>query len=386
MNLRDRLRAIDSPRKPAPQPAKAALACYQRRELRPQCNFPHAFEIERDTVALMHGNDLPVTLDPTRILYLDTETTGFAGGAGTVAFLVGLGYLTEQGFVVEQYMMRDYPEEPYLLEKIQETVRKFDVLCTFNGRSFDVPLLRDRLIMQKMDRTLFDGMPHIDLLHIARRLWKLRLKRCNLAHLEEAILGMPRHDDLPGSEVPERYFRFLKTGDFSLLEDVLTHNAQDIASLCTLLSHIAHMYEHPEEQLFAQDLFSMGAALEKMHCPEQARRCWRLVGGGSMHASAQMRIAQSLRRDGSRSQAADVWLDMLRRGEGGVTPCIELAKYYEHVAKDVPMALEMTRKAMLRLAEPTLLDSDTVQETRNAVQYRYDRLKRKRDQLQGDGH
>ena len=386
MNLRDRLRAVDAPRKSPAQPARTFEGCYHTREVRPLCDFPGAFLLQRDTVALMHGEDLPQALDPRRILYLDTETTGFAGGAGTVAFLVGLGYLTDDGFVVDQYLMRDYPEEPFLLEAVQQIVRRFDVICTFNGRSFDVPLLKDRLIMHRMDRKLFDSMPHIDLLHIARRIWKLRLQRCNLSRLEEAILGMPRMNDLPGSEVPERYFTYLKTGEFALLHDILTHNAQDIASLCTLLNHMAHMYEHPEEQLYAQDLFSMGAALEKMHCHEHARRCWRLVSGGTMHANAQLRIAQSLRRAGSRTQAAAVWEEMIRRGEGGVTPYIELAKYCEHILKDVPRALEITRKALFRLAEPTLLDSDTVQQTRNALQYRYDRLKRKRDQLQGDGN
>ena len=381
MNLRDRLRAIDSaPNKPKPAPEKQFLDCYHQCELRPLSDFHAPFDLSRHTVMMMQQEALPESFDPRRVLYLDTETTGFAGGAGTVAFLVGLGYLTDEGFAAHQYLMRDYPEEPFLLEKVCGIIRQFDVICTFNGRSFDVPLLRDRLIMQKMDTSVLN-LPHIDLLHIARRLWKLRLQRCNLGRLEEIILGLPRENDLPGSEVPQRYFDFLKTGQFSLLHDVLTHNAQDIASLCTLLNHMAYLYEHPEEVPFAQDLFSMGAALEKMRCHDEARRCWRLVTDGSMHAHAQLRLAGSLRRCGDRCQAAGVWEAMIRRREGGVTPYIELAKYHEHVTKDCQIALEYTRKALLLLAEPTLLDSDTVQEARNAIQYRYDRLKRKCDQL-----
>ena len=377
MNLRDRLRAIDSaPKKAAPAPQKQLTSCYHQSETRPLCDFRSPFALSRDTLMLMQQEVLPEPFDPTRILYLDTETTGFAGGAGTVAFLVGLGYLTDDGFVVEQYLMRDYPEEPFLLEKVADMLSRFDVICTFNGRSFDVPLLRDRFIMQRMNTAVLDK-PHIDLLHMSRRLWKLRLQRCNLGHLEEAILGFPREHDLPGSEVPQRYFDYLKTGEFSLLSDVLTHNAQDIASLCTLLSHMAYLYEHPEEIPFAQDLFSMGASLEKMKHHEEARRCWRLVSTGSMHATSQLRLAGSFRRCGNRQQAAAVWEGMIRRHEGGVQPYVELAKYCEHTLRDLPQALMYTQKAILLLAEPSLLDSDSVQAARNELQYRYDRLKKK---------
>ena len=125
----------------------------------------------------------------------------------------------------------------------------------------------------------------------------------------------------------------------------------------------------------------MGASLEKMRHHEAARRCWRLVSAGSMHATAQLRLAGSLRRGGARSQAACVWEDMIRRREGGVTPYVELAKYYEHTERDLKTALDFTRRALLLLAEPSLLDSDSVQEARNALQYRYDRLKRKCDHL-----
>jgi len=107
----------------------------------------------------------------------------------------------------------------------------YDAICTFNGRTFDVPLLRDRFLMNRMDDSCLDK-PHIDLLHMARRVFKLRLQRCNLGKLEEAVLGIPRFDDLPGAQVPQRFFDYLKTGNFDLLTDVLEHNAQDVASLC----------------------------------------------------------------------------------------------------------------------------------------------------------
>ena len=113
-------------------------------------DFPHALEVRRETVMLMQGEGMPEDFDLRRILYLDTETTGFAG-AGTVAFLVGLGSLEEDGFTVRQYLMRDYPEERFLLRAVEEELARYDVICSFNGRSFDVPLLRDRFLMNRMN-------------------------------------------------------------------------------------------------------------------------------------------------------------------------------------------------------------------------------------------
>ena len=372
MNLRDKLRAIESkPAKPA-VPVRQYTSCWERAEEREPEDFPHAFDLMRRTVMLMQGEDMPENFDPRRILYLDTETTGFAG-AGTVAFLVGVGRLSDEGFTVRQYLMRDYPEEKFLLEKVARELDDADVICTFNGRSFDVPLLRDRFLMNRMSPACLE-LPHIDLLHMARRVWKLWLNRCNLGRLEEAVLGVARTDDIPGGEVPQRYFSYLKTGQFDLLRDVIKHNAQDIASLCVLLSHMAWLYEHPEQAAFGEDVFSMGVALERMKHPEEARRCYRLATG-KMKTPGQLRLARSYRRAGDRNQAREIWQAMVIRREGGVEPYIELAKHYEHVEKDIPAALEMTRRALVMLAEPSLLDSEAVQTTRNALQYRYDRLK-----------
>lgn len=375
MNLRDKLRTLDSQKKKPAAPVKQFTDCWVREEVRPLEDFPDALDVTRRTVMLMQGEEMPEWFDPRRILYLDTETTGFMG-AGTVAFLVGVGYLTDEGFVVRQYLMRDYPEEKFLLDRLGEDLKGFDVICTFNGRSFDVPLLRDRYLMNRMHCPALDK-PHIDLLHIARRVWKLRLGRCNLSRLEEEILGIRREGDIPGAEVPQRYFDYLKTGRFSLLEEVIRHNAQDIASLCVLLGRMAFMYDHPEQAaVHTEDVFSMGVALERMKHPEEARRCYRLATG-RMKAQGQMWLAVSYRQAGEKHQAKEIWQAMVIRHEGGVEPYIELAKHYEHVERDVDAALEMTRRALMMIAEPSLLDSDTVQNQRNALQYRYERLKRK---------
>jgi len=377
MNLKDKIRAVggSSGTRKAP-PAETSTDCRHFAVYRPAEEFPGALELAAETLRMMSDREIPDGLDPRRILYLDTETTGL-GGSGTVAFLVGMGWLTDQGFEVHQFLMRDYPEEPFLLKHVAAGLEKFDVLCTFNGTTFDVPLLESRFLMNRMDRERLLALPHLDLLHMCRRLWKLRLGRCNLGHLEEVILGKPRVDDLPGSEVPQRYFTYLKTKQMSLLDDILKHNAQDIASLCVLLNHMADLYLHPEKIRFSEDVYSMGRALERINRTENARHCYRLARRGRMGDSAGAALAMSYRRGGEREQAAEVWREMIRDRRGGIVPYVELAKYEEHVRRDIPAALELTEKALLLISEPTLREGKTVQESKNELQYRRQRLIRK---------
>ena len=376
MNLRDKLRAVGGTAERRAAPSEKSTDCRHFAVYRPAEEFPGAYSLTAETLRLMSDREIPEGLDPRRILYLDTETTGL-GGSGTVAFLVGMGFLTDSGFEVHQFLMRDYPEEPYLLRHVAAGLERFDVLCTFNGSTFDVPLLESRFLMNRMSRDSLLSLPHLDLLHMCRRLWKLRLGRCNLGRLEEVILGKPREDDLPGSEVPQRYFTYLKTKQLSLLDDVLRHNAQDIASLCVLLNHMAEMYLHPEQIRFSEDVYSMGRALERLDRPENARHCYRLAGKGRMGDSARTALAMSYRRSGDREQAAAVWREMIDTRRGGVVPYVELAKYEEHVRRDASAALALTEKALSLLSEPALRESETVQETKNELQYRRVRLLRK---------
>ena len=383
MNLRDKLRAVGG-MGGSPRPAgEASTDCRHFAVYRPAEEFPGAYDLSAETLRMMSDRELPEDLDPRRILYLDTETTGL-GGSGTVAFLVGMGFLGDNGFEVHQFLMRDYPEEPYLLKHVAAGLGKFDVLCTFNGTTFDVPLLESRLLMNRMDRSCLD-LPHLDLLHMCRRLWKLRLGRCNLGRLEEVILGKPRVDDLAGSEVPQRYFTYLKTKRMELLEDILKHNAQDIASLCVLLNHMADLYRHPEKIRFSEDVYSMGRALEKLERTEDARRCYRLARRGRMGDLAGSALAVSYRRTGEREEAVRVWQEMVRERRGGIEPYVELAKYEEHVRRNYPAALNWTEQAMIRLSEPSLRADGTVQQLQNELQYRYQRLKRRIKEKEQDG-
>lgn len=381
MNLRDRLRDMGGGGAAKKQPSEPVSAdCGYRKTVYPLSQFADAAEMPGDMLRLMWSGRLPEIIKAKSILYLDTETTGL-GGSGTVAFLVGLGFLTEDGFEVHQFLMRDYPEEPHLLKHVAGALEKFDLLCTFNGMGFDVPLLQSRFLMNRMSAARLEEMPHIDLLCLSRRLWRLRLKHCNLTNLEDKILGAPREDDLPGSEAPARYFAFLRTGRQELLEDVITHNARDVAGLCSLLTRMAGMYAHPEKIRFSEDVYSMGRALERTACTEQARECYRLASKGRMGDRASEALAVSYRRCGSADEAAKVWREMIRRRLGGVQPYIELAKYQEHTLLDCRAALETTEAAMAALADVSLSGmaggGDAVQKMKSELQYRRARLKRR---------
>lgn len=318
----------------------------------------------------------PDKLRPEDLLFLDTETTGLSGGAGTVAFEVGLGYLSGGQFVVEQYLMRDYPEETVLLEEVARLTKAFPVLVTFNGRTFDVPLLQNRFVMNRIPHAAL-AETHADVLHAARRVWKLRLGRCTLQRLEAEVLGVSREDDLPGDLVPQTYFRYLKDGNFAPLERILEHNRQDVVSLAQLFFFLCRLYAQPESASAPEDLFSMARAVQRGGDTAKAKKCYRLAACKQLRPEAYIALARQEKRDGNAERAVKLYTAMLARNEKPVIACEGLAKLYEHELRNPEQALVYTRQALLMLSEPSLKQSDAVQADRNALQYRYARLQRK---------
>lgn len=297
-----------------------------------------------------------------KCLFLDTETTGLSGGAGTIAFLVGAGYLEDGAFVVEQFLMGDYADEPELIDCLANLMERFSCVCTFNGRNFDMPLLETRFTMCRM-RHRWQEMENLDLLYPARRIWKLRLGSCRLSRLEEQVLGLSRTDDLPGSQVPERYFQYLKSGDLTLLEDIVRHNRQDIATLATLLVRLCEIYDAPEQLDERKDLFSAGKALERQGELQPARELYRIsaipppagtlaaLTGERIAGMANWRLYLIARRSGDVESMRTVLTQMLSRGQMTCAVNTELSKLYEHRLHDLNRALECARRARERCAE-----------------------------------
>lgn len=289
--------------------------------------------------------------DIRKCLFLDTETTGLSKGAGTIAFLVGVGYVEDNNFVVEQFQMRDYPDEPELISRLGNLMARFDYVCTFNGKNFDMPLLETRFTMCRM-RNLWKDMENIDLLYPARRTWKLRLGSCRLSRLEEMVLGMPRENDLPGSEVPQRFFEYLKCGDDTLLKDILDHNRQDIATLATLLVKLCRINDAPEKLTDKRDLFSMGKSLEHQGEFRPAKELYRISAipapagtlaaliGERVCGMANQRLYCLYRKTGDTASMQSVLEQMLSRKQMPGWTLIELSKLHEHRLKDFKKALE----------------------------------------------
>jgi uncharacterized protein YprB with RNaseH-like and TPR domain len=288
---------------------------------------------------------------PEDIVFLDTETTGLAGGTGTVAFLVGLGYISEDGLVVDQYLMRDFDEEYPLLQDMINLLKRFKVLVTFNGKSFDWPLLESRLIYSRMRPISWEDS-HLDLLHTARRLWSSRLENCSLTTLEENILGRRRIDDIPGSQIPSIYLDYLQTRKSDEMKRVIQHNEWDITAMAALLVHTAGLYSDPQNKGDCYELFGIARELERDHRIREAAACYKACIRSAVHHSlildAKKRFAYLTKRHKGPQEAMDLWAELAGE-EGGllVFPLIEMAKFLEHKEKDYQKALDCTEKAII---------------------------------------
>ena len=199
--------------------------------------------LPEDLLDSLSGGAIPRS-HPSKWCFLDTETTGLSGGTGTYAFLIGCGSIEPDGFRVRQFFMRDYSEEASQLHALAEYLERFDVLITYNGKTYDQPLLETRYRMVRR-RPPFAHMEHLDLLFGARRLWKIRLDSCRLVHLENQILGVEREGDLPGELIPYYYFDYVRTQRAVKLVPILHHNVIDIVSLACLTAIVPEAFRSP---------------------------------------------------------------------------------------------------------------------------------------------
>lgn len=381
--LLDKLRMMDAAgKKPTPkgdQSAPPYASLYRKEFLYPVTTFCDRRYATTDVLQQVFECSFPPKIQPDDVLFLDTETTGLSGGVGTVAFQIGLGYFTGAGFVVEQLLIHDYPQEPEMLRILSNRMKRFSVICTFNGKSFDVPLLKSRFVMNRLPDECIPQV-HADVLYPARRLWKLRLKQCTLGRLENQLLGVEREDDLPGAMVPQAYFQYLKDRNFAPMEKVLEHNRQDIVSLAQLFFELCRLMAQPETLTENQDLLSMARMFERTGDVRRATKCYRLCANGDTRAQAFRAMSVNAKREGQTEAAVKLCHAMLAHGDDPIYAYEALAKLYEHQLRQPEQALHYTRQALLLLAEPSLAKDEAVQEKQIALQYRYARLRRKLSQ------
>lgn len=335
----------------------------------------HIFQSSAKTISSLARDDRLKEMDISKTVFLDTETTGLAGGAGTYIFLVGVGYFEGDQFCVRQYFMRDYNEERALLSALNDLLSNFKAVVTYNGKTFDLPLMESRYIMSGMKMSLKNPY-HFDLLYPARRLWKRRLENCSLSTVERDILGVIRDDDVPGYLIPEIYFRYLRTKDARAIKQVFEHNLQDILSLVALVSRMCFLVEDPLNNTeYGMDIFSIGKMFDEEKKYGQSTHYY---AEALKHNLAEEEILEILRlssfaykRQGKWEEAEKIWREMIERSREYIYyPYEELAKYYEHHLKDYQKAERVAEEA-LNIEENIFL--------REKLQYRLKRIKEKKN-------
>lgn len=308
-------------------------------------------EMPADLLEAISGGEVRPS-PPARWAFLDTETTGLAGGSGTYAFLIGVGRITPEGFRVRQFFMREHGEEPSLLHALAEHLAGFDVLITYNGKTYDQPLLETRFRMVRA-RPPFERLAHVDLLFGARRLWKLRFESCRLVELENRVLGFERQGDLPGEMIPYVYFEYLRTREAFRVVPIFRHNALDILTLACLTSIVPWAFRSPEEAPLGHGAELVGLArwLRAAERHEEALAVYRrAVEAGladPLLFAALWETAALAKRLGREEAALEVFRDLSASPNPyRVAALVELAKHYEHRRRDFQAALELTRAAI----------------------------------------
>jgi len=284
------------------------------------------------------------------LAFLDTETSGLTGGTGTYAFLVGVGRFIDGQFELRQFFMQDPAEEPALLEGLADFLAPARALVTFNGKAFDAPILTTRYVMNRIP-VPYKGYCHIDLLPLARRLWRDRLESRALKYLEEHVLGLKRtSEEVPGYEIPWLYMDYLRSQDARPLAGVFYHNAMDVVAMAALLTHMNEMitnpYRGPVE--YGLDFIALGKLFEDLGLWEEAARLFERGLECDISESdfglAVKRLSILQKRRGDFEEAVRLWEQAA--AEGHIYAHIEIAKYYEHKRRDIKSALQWTRSAL----------------------------------------
>lgn len=305
--------------------------------------------------------------EPARLCFFDTETTGLSGGVGTQVFLAALAWRVPSGVLLRQYFLPDPSAERAMLHELRKDLESSDTLVTYNGRSFDVPLVESRLLMCRWPGDSI-RIPHIDLLHPVRRLYRNRIGSCSLGCVESQVLGRDRGEDIPGFLIPEAYFSFLRRREVGVLREVLAHNRQDVVSLSLLLDHLCRLIREAGSQAHPLDRFGLARMLESGGDQERAARLYEELWAESAEGwngevfpeawspvelgyVTGMRLAALQRRRGLVHLCEPILEELWQRHPRPFEAGIMLAKHLEHRRKDRRAALELVEAALQALED-----------------------------------
>lgn len=352
-----------------------------------------AVQIDAPLAALSNwtGDPIVASLPAEAFLFLDTETTGLSGGTGTYAFLIGAGRFKGDQFHLAQFFMRDPLEEPAILTAFETFLAPCQAIVTFNGKAFDAPLLYTRFTTHGW-RPPFLDLPHIDLLHLARRLWRDRLPSRSLMNLEWHILGTLRtEEDVPGWMIPSLYFDYLRSGDPEPLRHVFYHNRMDVVTLAVLMNHMAWLLADPLQagKRYAVDLIALGRLFEDLHDLQAATQLYlhslehedmllERVPRNIMLEAVQ-RLAGIYKKQENLDAAVDLW--QRAASYQHLEAYLELAKFYEHRQRDYTTALRWAEQAFALTEEAADASQLNPLQLRSCQEELSHRMKRLRSKL-----
>jgi uncharacterized protein YprB with RNaseH-like and TPR domain len=313
-------------------------------------------QIPADIIGFLSRDAAFEGLDLSTALFLDLETTGLAGGTGTVPFLVGLGYYRDERFKVTQFFLNEMAEEERLVRELDAFIHEmgFRSIVTYNGKAFDVPLVETRFALHRTPCPL-RGMPHLDFLFSARSLWQHKYDSCRLFNLAREIVQAERSEDIPGAEIPLRYFQYIRSGDFSLIDPILYHNQEDLLSLLGVVVAGAvlvdrHRAAAARGEGDPMDLYGVAKLFERAGDAATSAALLEkaLAGGCGLSAEVSMvarkKLSHHFKKNKDWDKALTFWQEM---AAGEEVDCFrELAMYFEHTAKDFDEAIRVATEGL----------------------------------------
>jgi len=353
-------------------PSKSQASAFEPLEREPIQFFenPYPLDVRYGKITLSTGLDIKgdvlvwlskdaefESLDLSTALFIDLETTGLSGGTGVVPFLVGLGYYRDDKFYVSQYFLGEMGEEERMIQELGQffTEMNFQSVVSYNGKGFDMPLLETRFILHRQP-FLLSELPHLDFLFSARSLWRHKHENCRLFHLAHEVVNADRAEDIPSAEIPWRYFQYLNTGNFDLIEPILYHNQEDILSLLGVVVAGALVFSEKGEEGFvdAMDLYGAGKIMEKLGEVEKSLDFFQKALDGELSdevtLEAKKKISYHFKKNQDWEKAVMMWKEMTSAETASLGQLLsfrELAMYLEHREKKFEEAREVAEEGFV---------------------------------------
>lgn len=337
-------------------------------------------DISGDVLTCLSKDSAFETLDLSTALFIDLETTGLSSGVGVVPFNVGMGYYKNDKFYVAQYFLGDLAEEERMIKELGQFFEEmnFQSVVTYNGKSFDIPLLETRFILYRKPLILCE-LPHLDFLYSARSLWGHKYENCRLFHLAHELLEADRSEDIPSAEIPLRYFQYLQTGNFDLIEPILYHNQEDILSLLGVVITGALIFSEDSDAHLADamDLFGAGKIMENIGEIEKSVNFFQRALDGKLtnevSIQAKKKLSYHFKKNQGWDKAIPLWQEVASSDSISSKQLFsfrELAMYFEHKEKKYEEARKIAEEGLvLSLGVSPYYEKD--------FSYRLERLKRK---------